>query len=293
MSFGPVLTAMVTPFNDKLEVDYKKAQELAEYLINNGSDGLVIAGTTGESPTLTFEEKVNLFKAVKEAVGDQGQVIAGTGSNNTENSIKLTKAAEKANVDGAMLVVPYYNKPPQEALYEHFKKVAQSTTLPIVLYNIPGRSSINLSVDIVKRLAEDVENIVAIKEAAGSMDQVSFLKEVLPSDFLIYSGDDSLTLPMLAIGAHGVISVASHLVGNDMQEMITNFKAGDVEKARNIHLRLLPLFKNLFITANPIPVKAALNLLGKDVGGLRLPLVAATDKEKAIVEETMRKLNIF
>lgn len=289
MEFGRLLTAMVTPFNENLEVDYEKAQELAQYLITNGNDGVVVAGTTGESPTLSLEEKVNLYKAVKEAIGNKGQVIAGTGSYSTEASIQLTKTAEEIGVDGAMLVVPYYNKPPQEALYRHFKTIAASTNLPILLYNVPGRTATNLQPEIVAKLAE-IPNITSIKEAAGNMDQVSILKKIVPDDFSIYSGDDSLTLPMLALGGHGVISVAGHVAGNEIKEMIESFINGEVEKAQKIHLKLLDLFKTLFMTTNPIPVKAAVNILGLNVGNMRLPMINASEEQKNRIIEVLQSL---
>ncbi|NLT94524.1 MAG: 4-hydroxy-tetrahydrodipicolinate synthase [Clostridia bacterium] len=280
---------MVTPFNNDLEVDYQKAQELAEFLINNGSDGVVVTGTTGESPTLSKEEKVNLFKAVKEAIGDKGQVIAGTGSYSTQDSIELTKKAEEIGVDGVMLVVPYYNKPPQEALYQHFKTIAESTTLPVILYNVPGRTSTNMLPETVYRLSL-IPNIIAVKEASGNMDQVSAIKNLVSDDFLIYSGDDSLTLPILALGGYGIISVASHVVGNEIKEMIENYVAGKVKEAQIIHNRLFPVFKAMFITTNPIPVKAAVNLIGINVGSLRLPLVNVTDEQKEIIIKALKDI---
>ncbi|SMB94541.1 dihydrodipicolinate synthase [Desulfonispora thiosulfatigenes DSM 11270] len=290
--FGSVLTAMITPFDENLEVDYTKASELAVSLIENGSDGVVVAGTTGESPTLSFEEKVKLFEAVKKAVGNKGQVIAGTGSNSTRDSILLTEAAEKAGVDGVMLVAPYYNKPPQSALYKHFEAIANKTKLPILLYNVPGRSSVNMSPELIASLAK-MQNIVAIKEASGSMDQASEIKRLVSSDFLIYSGDDSLTLPLIALGGHGVVSVASHVAGTQIKEMIASFKGGNVQKAQELHVKLFPLFKAMFITTNPIPVKAAVNLMGKNVGSLRLPLEDASDEHKDLISLEMNKLGIL
>mgnify|MGYP000073381476 CR=1 FL=1 len=289
MVFGRVLAAMITPFDDNLEVNYQAAQKLAEYLIDNGNDGVVVSGTTGESPTLSFTEKVKLYQAVKEAIGNKGQVIAGTGSYNTQESIELTKRAEEIGVDGVMLVVPYYNKPPQDALYEHFKAIAQSTKLPVMLYNVPGRTSTNLLPETVAKLTE-IPNIKAIKEAAGNMDQVSLLKSLVPDDFLIFSGDDSLTLPMLALGAHGIVSVASHVAGKEIKEMIESFIQGDVEKALKIHLNLFNLFRTLFITTNPIPVKTAVNLMGINAGGLRLPMIKATPEQEAKIRESLQKL---
>ncbi len=285
-NFGRVLTAMVTPFNEKNEVDYEQAKVLARYLVENGSDGLVVAGTTGESPTISFEEKVNLFRVVKEAVGDRATVIAGTGSNDTAGSIKLTKAAEQVGADGAMLVVPYYNKPSQEGMYQHFAAIAKSTSLPVMLYNVPGRTAANMLPDTVARLAQ-IENIVALKEAAGSTDQVTELKRALPEGFMVYSGDDSLTLPLLALGCEGIVSVVSHVVGKEMQSMINAFLAGDFQEAARIHCRLYPIFKGMFMTTNPVPIKAAVNMLGIKAGSVRLPLVEATEAEKVEIRKLL------
>lgn len=272
MKAGQVLTAMITPMNKDCSVNYPAAVELAQKLGENGSDGVVLSGTTGESPTLSFEEKVKLFSTVTDALGGQMTIIAGTGSNNTQDSIALTKAAEKAGVDGIMLVTPYYNKPSQEGLYQHFKTVAEQTSLPVMLYNVPGRTGVNILPETVARLAE-IDNIVAIKEASGNLEQVSVLKTMVPEDFLIYSGDDALTLPILAVGGAGVVSVASHLVGREIKSMISAFLAGRVGDALEIHLKLMPLFKAMFITTNPVPVKRALEFVGVDTGPLRLPLV--------------------
>lgn len=290
--FGRLLTAMITPFDKDMGVNYDMARKLARYLAETGSDGLVVAGTTGESPTLSREEKLELFRVVVEEVGGRVTVIAGTGSYDTAGSVALTQAAEKVGVDGVMLVCPYYNKPSQEGLYQHFKTVAKSTHLPVLLYNIPGRTGVNMLPATVARLAE-VENIVAIKEAAGSMDQVSELRRLLPDGFAIYSGDDSLTLPMLSLGAKGVVSVASHLVGQRIKEMINAFMAGNVTLATQIHLELYPVFKGLFITTNPVPVKAALNMLGHQVGPPRLPLVEASAQEKENIKKMLAEAKLL
>ncbi|QNB46816.1 4-hydroxy-tetrahydrodipicolinate synthase [Thermanaerosceptrum fracticalcis] len=290
--FPRMITAMVTPFKDDLSVDYEGAQKLALYLIESGNDGLVIAGTTGESPTLSLKEKLSLFTAVKEAVGNKGQIIAGTGSNSTADSIYLTQEAEKIGVDGIMAVVPYYNKPNQEGMYQHFKAIATETSLPVMLYNVPGRTGTNLLPETVARLA-GIGNIVALKEAAGNLDQVSTLKTLLPEDFLIFSGDDSLTLPMLSVGAYGVVSVAGHLIGNSLKKMIDSYMSGDVHQARVIHQQLFPLFRAIFVTTNPIPVKKALSLLGLPSGKLRLPLVEASAKETETITEALTKLNLI
>lgn len=291
--FGRVLTAMVSPFNPDLSVNYNQAKKLARYLVENGSDGLVVSGTTGESPTLNKEEKIELFKAVVEEVGGKATVIAGTGSYDTAGSITLTKEAEKVGCDGVMLVAPYYNKPSQEGLYRHFRTIAESTSLPVILYNIPGRTGINVLPATVARLAKDVPNIVAIKEAAGSIDQASELRNVLPEDFAIYSGDDSMTLPMLALGCQGIISVAAHVAGKQIQEMIDAFTSGNTTLAANLHKKLYPLFKGLFITSNPVPVKAALILKGLAVGGVRLPLAEATASEIESVKNVMNNLELL
>ncbi len=290
--FGRILTAMVTPFNDDLSVNYQEAANLAKYLVANGSNGLVVAGSTGESATLKHEEKLKLFATVLEAVGDKAAVIAGTGSNDTQASIDLTQEAEQIGVYGAMLVGPYYNKPPQEGYYQHFKAIAESTALPLIVYNVPGRTASNITAQTIARLAE-IKNIVAVKEASGNLDQVAEIIRTTPNDFLVYSGDDSLTLPILTIGGTGVISVAAHLVGNRMQEMIAAFLAGHVEKACNIHLELMPFFKAIFITTNPIPIKTAVNLIGQKAGPLRLPLVEATPGELAQIKKAMRDLGIL
>jgi 4-hydroxy-tetrahydrodipicolinate synthase len=272
-------------------VDYTAAVELAQRLGENGSDGVVLSGTTGESPTLSFEEKVKLFSAVTDALGGQMNIIAGTGSNSTEDSILLTKAAEKAGVDGIMLVAPYYNKPSQEGLYQHFKTVAEQTSLPIMVYNVPGRTSSNILPETVARLAE-IENIVAIKEASGDLEQVSILKTLVPEDFLIYSGDDALTLPILAVGGAGVVSVASHLVGREIKSMISAFFAGKVGDALEIHLKLMPLFRAMFLTTNPVPVKRALEFVGVETGPLRLPLVDLTEQEAQKIKEVLFSMGL-
>lgn len=291
-SFGRVLTAMVTPFDAAGKVDLEAAQRLAQYLIQNGSDGLVVAGSTGESPTIYREEKFELFKAVKEAVGKDVPVLAGTGSYSTAESVVLSKGAEQAGVDGLLTVVPYYNKPTQEGLYKHFKEIAQSTSLPIMLYNIPSRTGRNMTAETVAKLAE-IDNIVAIKESTGDMEQMTEIRRRTPDNFLIYSGDDAMTLPMLALGACGVVSVASHLVGTRIRAMIEAFENGNTQEALQIHLELYPLFKSMFITTNPIPIKTALAMVGHEVGGFRLPLVEATPEEKRTIEKVLRDYKLL
>lgn len=286
--FGSVLTAMVTPFDEKLEVDYAAAAVLARYLAANGTDGIVIAGTTGESPNLNQEEKLRLFTTVKEAVGDSCKVIAGVGTYSTHESVAITRKLP-GNLDGIMAVVPYYSKPSQDGVYEHFKAIAGATDMPVMLYNIPGRTGINLLPSTAAQLAE-IPNIVCIKEAAGLMDQVTELKSSLPSSFAIYSGDDSLTLPVLSLGGAGVVSVASHLIGNQIHKMVTAFKTGNITKALKWQLLLYPIFKGMFVATNPVPVKYLLNQAGIKVGGYRLPIVGPTPSEQAFLEELLLKI---
>lgn len=277
-SFGRLLTAMVTPFHQDGSVNYNEAAKLARYLVKNGSDGLVVAGSTGEAATMTKEEKLELFRVVLNEVGKEATVIAGTGSNDTAASIAMTQEAEKIGVHGAMVVGPYYNKPPQEGFYRHFKAIAENTALPLVVYNVPGRTASNILPSTVIRLAE-IPNIVAVKEASGSLEQFAEIIRSVPDDFMVYSGDDSLTLPSLAIGSHGIISVAAHVVGAQMKRMIEAYLAGNVGEAKELHLKLMPIFKGLFITTNPIPVKMAVNLQGISAGPVRLPLVDANESE--------------
>lgn len=291
-NFGKVLTAMITPFTADNEVDFDKAKKIAQYLLANGSDGIVLAGSTGESATLTVGEKLELFSVVKKAVGNKAKIIAGTGTNSTKTSLELSIEAEKTGVDAVMLVVPYYNKPSQEGLYNHFKTVAEAIKLPVVLYNIPGRSVINLLPETVVKLAQ-VENIVALKESAGNMDQFSELKRLLPKNFLLYSGDDSLTLPLLALGAQGIISVTAHIAGNEIKEMVEAFYSGNHQKALQIHLNLLPVFKTMFITSNPVPLKTALNLMGMQVGSVRPPLCDASNAETEKITLMLKNLKLI
>ena len=272
VNFGRVLTAMVTPFRADGQLNYEQAANLAVHLAEHGSDTIVICGTTGESPTLTWDEEYQLFKVIRQAVTGKAKVMAGTGSNSTQEAIVATRKAFELGLDGSLQVVPYYNKPPQEGLYQHFQTIATACPeFPLMLYNIPGRTGQNLLPETIARLAE-VPNIVAVKEASGNLDQVSQIRRMTPDSFKIYSGDDSLTLPILAVGGTGVVSVASHCVGDRLQTMIQAFESGQVQEATRIHLALLPLFKALFLATNPIPLKAALRLMGWDVGSTRLPL---------------------
>ena len=286
MNFGNVLTAMVTPFNESNELDLEKTEQLVEYLIANGSDGLVVGGTTGEWPTLTEEEKLQLFEQVVKVVNGRAKVIAGTGTNSTESSIAITKEASKTGVDGIMLVTPYYNKPSQEGLYQHFKAIADATTLPIRLYNIPGRSVVDMSTETTSRLSK-IDNIVCTKDATGDLDRMSEIIEQTDNDFSLYCGDDGLTLPSLAVGSAGVVSVAAHVIGNEMQEMVSAFQQGNVKEAGDLHRQLLPKMKACFMAPSPAPVKAALNKKGINVGSVRLPLLPLTDEEEQTLSNSL------
>lgn len=273
--FGQVITAMVTPFDASGSVDLEQAGRLADHLVRNGSDGLVICGTTGESPTLSWQEQKDLFLAVKQAVTGRARVLAGTGSNCTVEAVEATREAESLGADGALVVVPYYNKPPQEGLEAHFRAVASAAPeLPLMLYNIPGRTGCSLAPETTAQLL-DLSNVVSFKAASGTTEEVSQLRLLCGDRLAIYSGDDSLTLPMLAVGAVGVVSVASHLAGPQIKAMVQAFLRGDLATALQLHERLLPLCRALFCTTNPIAVKAALELEGWPVGAPRLPLVAA------------------
>lgn len=291
MEFGRLYTAMVTPFNEELEVDYNKAGDLALNILKNGSDGIIVSGTTGESPSLSSEEKGKLFRTVKAIVGNKGHIIAGTGCNDTKKSIELTKMAEEAGVDACMLVVPYYNKPPQEVLYKHFKLVSENTNLPIILYNVPGRTGINLEPETVARLSK-IENIVGIKEASGCISQAMEIKSLTDDDFMIYCGEDCLTLPMLSIGAKGVISVASHVAGNEIKTMIDCYGKGDIEYARKINDKLYPIYKSMFLTTNPIPVKTAMNLLGHGLGEMRMPMELAQGEIRENIKNSLEEFGL-
>ncbi len=286
MNFGQIVTAMVTPFDTNGDIDFPATAALVEHLIETGSDALVVAGTTGESPTLSTDEKIDLFKFVVGTVKGRIPVIAGTGSNNTRASITLTRGAEEAGVDAVMLVTPYYNKPSQEGMFQHFQAIAAATDLPIMLYNIPGRSVVNLTVDTIVRLAA-ISNIVSIKEASGSLDAAAEIIERTPDTFSLYSGDDGLTLPLLAIGGTGIVSVAAHIIGREMQQMVSSFKAGDNTKAAQLHRTLLPVMNALFAAPNPVPVKTALNLSGIAVGGVRLPMIPLTEQETLTLQDTL------
>lgn len=284
--FGRLLTAMVTPFNADGSVNYEKAAELAEWLINNGSDGLVVAGSTGEAATMSTEEKLELFRVVVKRINKRVPVIAGTGSNDTAASVKMTKMAEAMGVDGALVVGPYYNKPTQEGFYQHFAAVAQNTKLPVIVYNVPGRTASNIAPATVARLAADFENIVAIKEAAGNVMQVAELYAALPEEFTIYSGDDGLILPFMSVGATGLISVLSNIGGGILQDLMQAYAEGRTRDAAALNKKMVPLANAMFIETNPIPVKAAVTLVsGIEAGDTRLPLtpMEPANREKMTV----------
>ncbi|GGF97247.1 4-hydroxy-tetrahydrodipicolinate synthase [Paenibacillus aceti] len=286
MDFGRLITAMVTPFDEQERINWGETARLIDYLIEEQkSDSLVVCGTTGESPTLSDEEKLELFRFAVEHAAGRCKVIAGTGSNNTAHSIHLSKEAEKTGVDGLLLVAPYYNKPSQEGLYRHFSTIAATTSLPIMLYNVPSRTMISLSAETTLRLAQ-IPNIVATKECAP-LNQVAEVAGAAPAGFRVYSGDDSAALPAIAVGAHGVVSVASHIIGSPMKEMITSFLAGRVGEAAKLHQKLLPIFKGLFECPNPVAVKYALTQQGYSVGSVRLPLIPPTEAEAERIKKLL------
>ena len=288
--FGRLLTAMVTPMNQDGSINYEAMADFADWLIDNGSDGLVVCGTTGESPTISTEEKLELFRTVVKRVNKRVPVIAGTGSNNTAGTIELTKAAEATGVDGFLVVGPYYNKPPQEGFYQHFKAIADVTELPVIVYNVPGRTSSNILPQTVVRLAQDCKNIVAIKEAAGCVSQVAELYSVLPENFSIYSGDDLLILPFMSVGATGLISVVSNTGGQLLQDIMQAYEAGKVKEAMDLNAKMLPVAKAMFITTNPIPVKEAVSMLTPiNAGPVRLPLVPMSPAEKEKVCDVFKE----
>lgn len=290
--FGDLVTAMVTPFDSSGSVDIQQARKLASWLIDNGSDGLVVAGSTGEASTLTDQEQRDLWRAVKDEVGDRAKIVAGTGSNDTAHAIHLTKWAEEDGLDGALVVTPYYNKPPQAGLLAHFKAIAGATTLPIILYDIPARSVIKIEHSTIMELAQ-VDNIVAIKDAVGNAQGVARLVADAPEGFQVYCGNDGDLLPWLSVGAVGLIAVASHVVGPRMAQMITMYTSGDVAGARKIHLDLMPVFDAMGITTNPIPVKAALELMGHQVGPPRLPLIPADVAQVAHLREVLTAAGVI
>lgn len=288
MNIGNVSTAMVTPFNLDGSIDYQNTEILIEHLLSNGTDSLVVSGTTGESPTLSTDEKLELIQFVVEKVDKRVPIIAGTGSNNTAASIELSQKAEALGIDALMIVTPYYNKPNQRGMIAHFEAIASATSLPIVVYNIPGRSVVNLEPESIISLSK-IPSIQIVKEASGSLEQMTKILAETDENFLVYSGDDGLTLPLLSIGGTGVISVASHVIGNEMQEMIQAFHQGEHAKAAKIHQQILPVIKALFQHPNPVVVKYALSKIGVETGSLRLPLVEMTKEEKRAYDHVWEK----
>lgn len=291
--FGRLITAMVTPFDDNLELDLDKAGQLATRLVDGGNDALIINGTTGESPTVFYPQKMKLFSAVVEAVGGRVPVIANVGDNCTADTVDFAKKVASLGVNGLMCVVPYYNKPPQEGIYEHFRTIANAVDAPIILYNIPGRCVVNMEAQTTLRLARDCENIVAVKEASGRMDQIAEIIEGAPEDFVVYSGDDSATYDIMKLGGVGVISTIGNVAPARMKEIVDLCAAGEWEKASEANARLMPLMEGLFKTANPILVKEALALSGFPVGGVRLPLVPATKEQSAELARTMKEVGVL
>ena len=290
--FGRLITAMITPFTADNDVDYDEAIRLAQYLVDHGTDTLLLAGTTGESPTLTHDEENQLFNRIRSHFNGSVKVMAGTGSNSTATAIRSTQKAQELGVDSVLLVVPYYNKPCQEGLYQHFKAISENTDLPILLYNIPGRTSRNMDPETIQRLSK-LPNIFGVKEAAGSVDQMAAIRRLTSDDFVIYSGDDGLTLSFMEQGAYGVVSVAAHCAGQQIKDMMTHFVEGRSQEARAIQTRLQPLFDVLFCTSNPTPVKAALEMMGFQVGSPRLPLIPATQKERDKIKDVLTSLSLI
>ncbi|MBN1862499.1 MAG: 4-hydroxy-tetrahydrodipicolinate synthase [Dehalococcoidales bacterium] len=288
---GRLLTAMVTPFDEKGEVDYGQAKKLALALLDSGSDGVVLAATTGESPTLLKQEEGRLFSEVRSALGGRGSLVAYTGSNSTVEALEATKKAEEVGVDACLLVVPYYNKPTQEGLYQHFKTVAQATSLPCILYNVPSRTVVNMTADTVIRLSQ-IDNIIGIKEASGNLAQISAIVGGAKEGFLVWSGNDGDILPLLAVGGYGVVSVVSHLVGKQIKDMMESYLNGDTGSAARIHRHLMPLINTMFVVSNPIPLKYALNQVGFRVGSPRLPLTGPDEKAAAVIRETLKNYTI-
>jgi 4-hydroxy-tetrahydrodipicolinate synthase len=290
--FGSVVTAMVTPFRDDHAVDLDGARSLASWLIDHGSDAVVVAGSTGESPTLTHKEKAELFRAVGDAIRGRGKLICGVGTYSTAETLELTQAAEDADADGLLVVTPYYNKPPQRGLVAHFERVADATELPIIAYNIPGRTATRIEHATLLQLSEK-PNIVAVKDSTGDFKGISRLIAEAPEGFEVYSGDDWATFGYVCLGAVGVISVAAHLVGPQIRQMIDLIETGDVPAARKVHEALSPLFNALFVTSNPIPLKAALEMVGRPAGPPRLPLVPANAEERDRVRKALEDAGLL
>ena len=286
---GEIITAMITPMDEDRNVDYKALEKLVEHLIATGTESILIAGTTGESPTLTHEEEVEIFKFVKKVANGRVKLILGAGSNCTETAVMATKNAKVCGADAILSVVPYYNKPSQKGLIEHFSTIAKSTDLPILLYNIPGRTGITMKPETIATLAKMHKNIFAVKQSLADMDVITETRRLCPDDFIIYSGDDSLTLPMISVGAYGVISVASHIIGKEMHKMLDLYKSGNVKEATDMHLKLYPLFKKIFMAPNPVPVKECLSKMGIIKNFVRRPLVELDETERKELYEVLKE----
>ncbi len=288
LDFGRIITAMVTPFSHDNKIDWGQTEKLIHYLVDiQKTDSLVISGTTGESPTLTEDEKLELFEKVINYAQGRCKIIAGTGTNDTNHSIQFTRKAERLGVDGILLVTPYYNRPSQEGLYQHFKSIAETTSLPVMLYNVPKRTGVSITAETTIRLSK-IPNIFATKEASSDLDEITKIIRDSEDGFLVYSGDDQLTLPILSIGGYGIVSVASHVIGKEISDMISLFLEGDMEEAAKLHGKLHPIFSGLFLCPNPVAVKYALEMKGMDVGGVRLPLIAATELEKQQISQLFK-----
>jgi 4-hydroxy-tetrahydrodipicolinate synthase len=286
---GEVLTATVTPFDSEGAVDYERYRELCAFLVDNGSDGVVVSGTTGESPTLSDDERVELLRAAIDAVGDRATVMAGTGTNSTAHSIELTEQAHEAGADGFLVVTPYYNKPPPRGIVEHFKAVAAASDRPVMVYNIPSRVVINIEPETMARLAE-IPNVTSVKQANDDLEQA---RRIVDLGLDLYAGDDNIVYPFLELGGRGGVCVHTHVVGPQVKEMVRRFREGDGEGARTIHEELAPAYELLAVTTGPIQIKAALNLLGHDVGGLRLPLVEADQEERRRIRDCLERLGVL
>jgi len=291
MEIGRLLTAMITPFHENGDINFEMAAKLAKAIVDSGSDGLVIGGTTGEAPTISDEEKLKLFSVVKESIGNNHSLIAGTTNNNTKESIKLSKLAESENVDGLLLTVPSYNKPTQEGLYQHFKNISEEVSIPCILYNVPSRTSLNMTDETTIKLSE-LKNIIGIKEASNDLDQITSIIDNTSSDFKVWSGNDNETLYIMAAGGYGVVSVAGHIVSGQIKQMIGNLLEGNIELAGKDHRRLLELFNIIFIVTNPIPIRYYVKKSGFDIGSPRLPMTEATDEIKSILDESLTKYTI-
>ena len=297
-TFGRVITAMITPFADDGSVDYEGAAKLAKHLINHGSEGILVGGTTGEGAVMSEEEKLKLYDCVIRAVGQKAEgkkvpVIGNAGGIDTAASIAFAQKVEALGADGVLAIVPFYVKPTQEGMYQHFKAIADSIHIPVILYNVPGRTNASIQPATIRRLVDVCPNIVGIKDAAGNWDQVTQERMLLPEDFMIYSGDDSFTFPIIAAGGTGVISVSSHIIGEDMLAMIDAYEKGDVKKAFALHMKTYPINKGLFFITSPIPVKTAVNLLGLPGGKFRLPMVEANESEKAHIVQLLKDYGLM